>query len=75
MNERIYKDQYYFYSENIDCKSIIEGLNRKFELKLFARKTKVKKNNKLFFFNIILSNNIFVFNKMNAKSKKIEEYS
>jgi len=34
MNERIYKDQYNFYSENIDCKSIVEGLKKNFELKL-----------------------------------------
>ena len=32
MNEKIYEDKYFFYSENIDCKSIIEGLNKKFEL-------------------------------------------
>ena len=61
INERIYQDQNYFYSENIDCKSIVEGLKEKFELKLFARRTKVKKKNKIFFFDIILSNNIFVF--------------
>lgn len=61
MNERIYKDQHYFYSENIDCKSIVEGLKDKFELTLFARRTKVKKKNKLFFFNINLSNNILIF--------------
>ena len=41
MNERIYKDQYYFYSENVDCKSIVEGLKERFDIKLFARKTKV----------------------------------
>ena len=61
MNEKIYKDQYYFYSENIDCKSIVEGLNQKFQIKLFARRTKFKKKNKLAFFNISLSNNIFIF--------------
>jgi glycosyltransferase involved in cell wall biosynthesis len=61
MNERIYQDQNFFYSENIDCKSIVEGLKEKFELKLFARRTTVQKKNKLFFFNIILSNNIFSF--------------
>jgi glycosyltransferase involved in cell wall biosynthesis len=61
MNERIYKDQYYFYSENIDCKSIVEGLKDKFELTLFARRTKVIKKNKLLFSNIKLSNNIFFF--------------
>ena len=36
INERIYQDQNFFYSENIDCKTIVEGLKEKFELKLFA---------------------------------------
>ena len=49
INERIYQDQNFFYSENIDCKSIVEGLKEKFELKLFARRTKVKKKIKYFF--------------------------
>jgi glycosyltransferase involved in cell wall biosynthesis len=61
MNERIYQDEIFSYSENIDCKSIVEGLKEKFELKLFARRTSVQKKNKLFFFNIILSSNIFSF--------------
>jgi hypothetical protein len=61
MNERIYKDQYSFYSENIDCKSIVEGLKEKFETRLFARKTVLKKNNKLQFNCIFLSNNIFIY--------------
>jgi glycosyltransferase involved in cell wall biosynthesis len=61
MNERIYKDQYSFYSENVDCKSIVEGLKERFDIKLFARKTKVKKKNKLLFFNVSLSNNIFIY--------------
>jgi len=61
MNERIYSDQYSFYSENIDCKSIVEGLKEKFDTKLFARKTIIKKNNKLQFNNIYLSNNIFIY--------------
>lgn len=61
MNEKIYNDESFFYSENIDCKSIVEGLKEKFEIKLFARKTKLKKNNKLKFDNIFLSNNIFSY--------------
>jgi glycosyltransferase involved in cell wall biosynthesis len=61
MNEKIYKDQYSFYSENVDCKSIVEGLKEKFDIKLFARKTNVKKKNKLLFFNISLSNSILIF--------------
>jgi glycosyltransferase involved in cell wall biosynthesis len=61
MNEKIYNDQFFFYSENIDCKSIVEGLKEKFNIKLFARKTNLKKNNKLKFDNINLSNNIFSY--------------
>jgi len=61
MNERIYKDQNFFYSENIDCKSIVEGLKKKFEVKLFARRTQIIKKNKLLFFNISLSNNLLIF--------------
>lgn len=61
MNERIYSDQYSFYSENIDCKSIVEGLKKKFHTRLFARKTVIKKNNKLQFNNIYLSNNILIY--------------
>ena len=49
MNERIYNDQFSFYSENVDCKSIVEGLKEKFDTKLFARNTIFKKNNKLKF--------------------------
>ena len=61
MNEKIYNDQLFFYSENIDCKSIVEGLKEKFDTRLFARSTNFKKNNKLKFNNIFLSNNIFSY--------------
>ena len=49
-NERVYQDLNYFYSENIDCKSIVEGLKEKFELKLFARRTTVQKKKQIIFF-------------------------
>ena len=61
MNESVYKNQNYFYSENIDCKSIVEGLKDRFDIQLFARETKVQKKNRLFFFNVRLTNNIFIF--------------
>lgn len=61
MNEKIFNDQLFFYSENIDCKSIVEGLKEKFDTRLFARSTNFKKNNKLKFDNIFLSNNIFSY--------------
>lgn len=76
MNERIYNDLSFFYSENIDCKSIVEGLKEKFDIKLFARKTIIKQNNKLHFYNIFLSNNFLVylfrvFLSLKNKSKSI----
>jgi len=61
MNEKIYNDDYFFYSENIDCKTIVEGLSKNFNTKLFARKTAITKKNKLIFNNIYLSKNIFFF--------------
>lgn len=61
MNERIYDDKYNFYSENIDCKSIVEGLKEKFDPRLYARRSNTIKYNKLLFDNIYLSSNIFLY--------------
>ena len=43
-NESIFSKDGKFYCDNIDLKSTPEGLNRKFEVNLFARKSKKKKN-------------------------------
>lgn len=61
MNEKIFNDQFFFYSENIDCKSIVEGLNKNFDVRLFARKTIIKKNNKLQVNKVFLSTNLFFY--------------
>ena len=39
-NERIYFKENKFYCENIDLKTTPEGLNKKFEVHLFGRKSK-----------------------------------
>ena len=42
-NESILKDNDVFYCDNIDSKSIPEGLNKNFEVLLIGRKSKVKR--------------------------------
>ena len=59
-NERISYDNG-FYSENIDFKTLAEGLKNKFNLKIFVRKSLKKKNFFINFSNIILSANIITY--------------
>ena len=41
-NEKIFSQDGKFYCDNIDLKSSPEGLNKKFEVNLFARKSNKK---------------------------------
>ena len=50
-----------FYSENIDFKTLAEGLKKNFKIKIFARKSLKKKNFLINFSNIILSTNIITY--------------
>lgn len=59
-NERIFYDNG-FYSENIDFKTLAEGLKNNFNLKIFARKSLEEKNFLINFSNIILSVNIITY--------------
>jgi glycosyltransferase involved in cell wall biosynthesis len=59
-NERISYDNA-FYSENIDFKTLAEGLKKNFKLKIFAKKSIEKKNFLINFSNIILSSNIITY--------------
>jgi glycosyltransferase involved in cell wall biosynthesis len=60
-NERISYNDNCFYSENIEFKSLAEGLNKKFNLKIFARNSNKKENFLIDFLNIKLSSNIFLY--------------
>lgn len=42
-NENIYLNDNKYYCDNLDLKSTPEGLNKKFEVNLFGRKSKKKK--------------------------------
>ena len=59
-NERISYDNG-FYSENIDFKTLAEGLKNNFKLKIFARKSFKKKFFLINFYNIVLSTNIITY--------------
>ena len=63
-NERISFNKIFFFSENIDCPSIVDGLSNYFNIKVFGRKShKIEKNLILTKKNIFLSNNILNFIK------------
>lgn len=59
-NEKISYDNE-FYSENIDFKTLVEGLKNNFNIKIFARKSFEKKTFLIKFSNIILSSNIITY--------------
>jgi glycosyltransferase involved in cell wall biosynthesis len=60
-NERISYTDNYFYSENIEFKSLAEELKNKFNLEIFARNSSKKQNFLIDFLNIKLSTNILVY--------------
>jgi glycosyltransferase involved in cell wall biosynthesis len=63
-NERISYHKNNFFSANIDCSTIVDGLSKNFAIKVFARFSyKIEKNLILKKKNIYLSNNIFTFVK------------
>jgi glycosyltransferase involved in cell wall biosynthesis len=63
-NEKVFFSRKFFFSENIDCSSIVDGLSKNFNAKVFARSSnKSEKNLILKRKNIYLANNIFTFIK------------
>ena len=60
-NEKINFNDGYFFSENIDFKTIIEGLSIHFNLHVLARRSNNKQTFNIVHKNIILSKNIFIY--------------
>ena len=61
-NEKILKEENNFFCENIDIKSIIEDLDKKFNIIFIARKVKKLDNKrKINFSYISVASNIFLF--------------
>jgi glycosyltransferase involved in cell wall biosynthesis len=62
-NEKISHAEGKFYSENIDCASIVHGLSKDFNIKLYARNSQQTQKNIILEKKIFLSKNIIVFIK------------
>jgi glycosyltransferase involved in cell wall biosynthesis len=60
-NEKISSKKNYFYAANVDFKTISEGLNFFFNIKLIARKSKQNENFKLKLKSVLLSSNIIEY--------------
>jgi hypothetical protein len=60
-NESIFTENRKFYCDNIDLKSTPEGLNKKFEVNLFARKSNTKRTHEIKIKKIKVFNNFFSY--------------
>ena len=60
-NEKVFEDSGEYFCDNLDLKSIPEGLNKSFKINLIARKSKIQRNHKINNIKITLGKNIFSF--------------
>ena len=71
-NESIYLQEEKYFCDNIDLKSSPEGLNKKFEVNLFGRKSYKKRTHEIKLKKIKIFSNIFTYLSEVIKSTKIE---
>ena len=71
-NESIFTQDEKYFCDNIDLKSSPEGLNKKFEVNLFGRKSSKKRSHEIKLKKIKIFSNIFSYLSEVAKSAKIE---
>ena len=60
-NESISQDNDFYCCDNVECKSLSEGLSKKFQVLLIGRKSKLKRSHKINLKSINFSSNIFAF--------------
>ena len=72
-NESIYTNDNKFYCDNIDLKSTPEGLNRKFEVNLFGRKSPKQRSHEIKIKKIKVFNNIFSYLSEVKDATKIKD--
>ena len=63
-NESIFEDATNSFCDNLDMKSIPEGLSKYFDVNIIARKSKLKRFHSLNKMNIKTAGNIIVFLKL-----------
>ena len=71
-NESIFTQEEKYFCDNIDLKSSPEGLNKKFEVNLFGRKSYKKRTHEIKLKKIKIFSNIFFYLSEVIKSTKIE---
>ena len=59
--EKIFEKNKSFYCDNVDLKSIPEGLNKNFKVSVVARKSNIKRFHNINLANIKVASNIFTF--------------
>jgi len=78
-NERIYfnRNNNKFYAENVDCKTIIDGLKKNFRISLFARYSKEKKDNLINIKKVLICKNFIYYflNNFFLKKKIKSDYN
>ena len=72
-NESISTADEKFYCDNIDLKSTPEGLNKKFEVNLFARKSNKKRSHEIKVKKIKIFNNFFSYISSVISTSKLED--
>ena len=72
-NESIYSSENKFYCDNLDLKSTPEGLNKKFEVNLFGRKSSKKRSHEIKLKKIKIFNNIFSYLSAARSAAKNED--
>ena len=72
-NESIFSKDGKFYCDNLDLKSTPEGLNKKFEVNLFARLSKNKRSHEIKIKKIKTFNNIYSYLSSVIAASKIED--
>ena len=71
-NESIFLQDEKFFCDNIDLKSSPEGLNKKFEVNLFGRKSSKKRAHEIKLKKLKIFSNIFSYLSEVIKSTKID---
>ena len=72
-NESIQQNERKFFCDNIDLKTTPEGLNKKFEIILFGRKTKKNRSHEIKIKKTKIFSNIFLYISSVIKSTKQED--
>ena len=70
-NEKVFSEKNLFYCDNIEMKSLPEGLGKNFDISMILRKSKIQRSHQIKVDDIDVSTNIFI---KHLKIKKLIIY-